>query len=90
MLISLITSNMEGFNLGLLETITEGIPPVGYNSKYGPSELILNNENGYLINKNDKDELYNRVRNLLLDKTLRDTFLKNVSSTLKLFQVKLL
>lgn len=42
---------MEGFNLGLLETITEGIPPVGYNSKYGPSELILNNENGYLINK---------------------------------------
>ena len=48
---SLITSSMEGFNLGLLETIAEGIPSVGYNSKYGPSELILNNKNGYLINK---------------------------------------
>nr|CBY88820.1 hypothetical protein [Staphylococcus aureus] len=86
---SLITSNMEGFNLGLLETITEGIPPVGYNSKYGPSELILNNENGYLINKNDKDELYNRVRNLLLDKTLRDTFSQECIKHSKAFSSKI-
>lgn len=86
---SLITSSMEGFNLGLLETIAEGIPSVGYNSKYGPSELILNNKNGYLINKNDKDQLYDRVRNLLLDKNLRDTFSQECIHHSKSFSSKI-
>lgn len=74
--ISLITSNMEGFNLGLLETISEGVPAVGYNSKYGPSELIINDKNGYLVPKNDQDQLYKQVRKLLLDKELREQFSK--------------
>ncbi|HGX0967580.1 TPA: glycosyl transferase family 1, partial [Staphylococcus aureus] len=51
--------------------------------------LILNNENGYLINKNDKDELYNRVRNLLLDKTLRDTFSQECIKHSKAFSSKI-
>ena len=58
----LITSKMEGFNLGLLETIAKGIPPIGYDSKYGPSDLIINKENGFLISKNDKEKLYHCVK----------------------------
>ncbi len=72
--LSLITSNMEGFNLGLLESISFGIPIVSYNSKYGPSELVINNINGFLIKKNDQEELYIKTRLLLKDKKLRDKF----------------
>ena len=38
---------MEGFNLGVLETIAKGVPTVSYDTKYGPSELIVNHKNGF-------------------------------------------
>lgn len=74
--LSLITSKMEGFNLGLLETIAKGIPPIGYDSKYGPSDLIINKENGFLISKNDKEKLYHCVKELLYNVNLRNEFSK--------------
>ena len=52
---SLITSNMEGFSLALLESLAHGVPVISYDIKYGPSELITSDFNGYLITKNDED-----------------------------------
>ena len=55
--LSLITSNMEGFSLALLESLSHGVPVISYDIKYGPSELISPDINGYLIPKNDEDAL---------------------------------
>ncbi len=47
--LSLITSNMEGFSLALLESLAHGVPVISYDIKYGPNELITPDFNGYLI-----------------------------------------
>ena len=49
--LSLITSNMEGFSLALLESLAHGVPVISYDIKYGPNELITPDFNGYLITK---------------------------------------
>ena len=61
-LLSLITSNMEGFSLALSESLAHGVPVISYDIKYGPSELITSDFNGYLITKNDEDALFDKVK----------------------------
>ncbi|MCD0803346.1 glycosyltransferase, partial [Staphylococcus aureus] len=60
--LSLITSNMEGFSLALLESLAHGVPVISYDIKYGPNELITPDFNGYLITKNDEDALFDKVK----------------------------
>ncbi len=74
---SMITSNMEGFSLALLESLSNGLPAISYDIPYGPSELIVNGKNGYLVPRNDEDKLYETIKSYLsnpdLQKTFRDT-----------------
>lgn len=46
---SLLTSRYEGMPLTLLESQAVGTPPVAYDIRYGPSEIIRNGVDGYLI-----------------------------------------
>lgn len=54
-LASLLTSKFEGFALTVMESISENCPTISYDINYGPSEIIVNGENGYLIKANDID-----------------------------------
>ena len=38
-----------------MESISENCPTISYDINYGPSEIIVNGENGYLIKANDID-----------------------------------
>ena len=49
--LNLITSNMEGFSLALLECESHGVPSISYDIQYGPGELIQDGKNGYLIER---------------------------------------
>ncbi|UGB05940.1 glycosyltransferase [Staphylococcus sp. HL28] len=75
--LSIITSNMEGFSLALLESLAHGVPTISYNIKYGPKEMINNGENGYLIEKDDEDALYEKVKYLLDHPELQHEFSLN-------------
>ncbi|WP_044466949.1 glycosyltransferase family 4 protein [Staphylococcus caprae] len=79
--VSLVTSNMEGFSLALLESQSHGVPTISYDIKYGPSELIINDYNGLLVNFNDENQLYEKVRNLLLNPELQKMYSKNSIET---------
>lgn len=46
---TLLTSKYEGFALVVQESIANGIPVITYNIKYGPSDMIENDKNGYLV-----------------------------------------
>lgn len=72
--VSLITSNMEGFSLALLESLSNGLPAISYDIAYGPSELIINDKNGYLVPKNDEDKLYETVKTFLNNPELQKSF----------------
>ena len=69
---------MEGFSLALLESQSHGVPTISYDIKYGPSELIINDYNGLLVNFNDENQLYEKVRNLLLNPELQKCIPKTV------------
>lgn len=75
--LSIITSNMEGFSLSLLESLSHGVPVISYDIKYGPAEMINNGENGYLIQKDDENALYEKVKYLLDHPELQHEFSVN-------------
>lgn len=45
----ILTSFAEGFPLTLLEASSHGVPMVSYDCRYGPREIVHDNENGYLV-----------------------------------------
>ncbi|MGY5303416.1 glycosyltransferase [Lactiplantibacillus plantarum] len=60
-----LTSQYEGFNLGILEGLSHGVPVVAYDIKYGPATMITDGENGRLITPNNLVELGKVILTLL-------------------------
>lgn len=60
-----LTSQYEGFNLGILEALSHGVPVVAYDVKYGPSDMIEDGQNGRLIPANNLVELGKVILGLL-------------------------
>lgn len=69
-----MTSRFEGLPMTLLEARSYKIPIVSYKCKTGPSELIKNGVNGYLIEENDKDAMISAIEKMILDENLRENF----------------
>ncbi|WP_069994894.1 glycosyltransferase [Staphylococcus caeli] len=54
---SLLTSQYEGFALSIQESISSGTPVIAYDIKYGPSDMIENEINGYLVQNENINSL---------------------------------
>lgn len=67
-----MTSIYEGFPMVLLEATTMGLPLIAFDCKTGPSEIINDGENGYLVNDGDLNEYASRLIELMRDEDLRD------------------
>jgi len=67
---SLITSKFEGFALTGLESIARGCPVVAFNLRYGPPELIGDDEAGFIVPVNDVRAMANRIVDLTTDHEL--------------------
>src|SRR5699024_1757872 len=63
--LSLLTSYTEAFSLSTMESLAHGCPVVSYDIKYGPSDMIFNGENGFLMPLDDQDQYAEKVRELL-------------------------
>lgn len=66
------TSLYEGFPNALLEAMSSGISCVSYNCNTGPSELIKDGVNGFLVPVKNIDIFVNRLDQLGNDKLLRE------------------
>ena len=62
-----MTSRFEGLPMTLLEAKNHKLPIVSFNCPTGPSEIIRNNVNGYLVKANDIKEMSNKVNSVLQD-----------------------
>jgi glycosyltransferase involved in cell wall biosynthesis len=67
----LLTSRYEGFPNVLAEAMAYGVPPVAFDCATGPSDLIRNGENGFLIEVGNVHAAANFVTQLLRDPKLR-------------------
>lgn len=63
--IYLMCSHTESFGIVLLEAAAFGIPSIAFESAEGSRELIKNGLNGYLIKDRNKQEMANKVIDLL-------------------------
>lgn len=59
------TSRSEGFPNVLIEAMYFGLACISTDCPYGPSEIIENNKNGYLIDVDDIDTLANKLQFLI-------------------------
>ena len=75
----LITSRVEGGPMSILESMACGVPLIS--TKVGMAEdIIIDGQNGYLVDIEDVDTIYNRACTLIENKELR---LKFINSGLK-------
>jgi GalNAc-alpha-(1->4)-GalNAc-alpha-(1->3)-diNAcBac-PP-undecaprenol alpha-1,4-N-acetyl-D-galactosaminyltransferase len=86
--IFVFTSKSEGFPNALLEAMSFGLPCISTDCPSGPSEIIKNNENGYLVEVNNRRQLERRLINLMDNPELCMEFsAKALTSTVK-FNIK--
>jgi glycosyltransferase involved in cell wall biosynthesis len=67
-----LISRFEGFGIVLVEAKASGLPIIAYDCDTGPSELIMDNEDGFLIPFADSDNFIERLTLLMNDETLRE------------------
>jgi GalNAc-alpha-(1->4)-GalNAc-alpha-(1->3)-diNAcBac-PP-undecaprenol alpha-1,4-N-acetyl-D-galactosaminyltransferase len=71
------TSNSEGFPNALLEAMSFGLPCISTDCPSGPSEIIVNDENGFLIEANKKEQLENKLSKLISNPEICNQFSQN-------------
>jgi len=83
-----MTSEYEGFPMSLLEGMAKCLPLVSYDIATGPNEIIKKEENGYLIDFENKEEMANRIISLLDDSSTRIKMSKNQKSIVNNFKLE--
>ena len=67
----LLTSKSEGFGMVLLESISFGLPCISFDCPSGPRDIIKNDENGYLIEENNIEDLEKHIVKFISDPELK-------------------
>lgn len=62
---SLMTSTTEGQSLVLLESMAAGCVPIAYDIRYGPDELLVDGETGFLVPGGDVSALADTIERFL-------------------------
>lgn len=71
--VSVITSTVEGFCIGILDSLSVGTPVVSYNIKYGPSDMIENKISGFLVEEGSISHLADCIESVYLDSSMRNS-----------------
>lgn len=80
------TSITEGFPNALLEAMHFGLPCISTDCNFGPSDLINNGVNGFLIPVDQESSLKERLSQLMNDANLRQKFSNRAKLTTESYQ----
>ena len=83
-----MTSRYEGFGLVLLEALSENCPVLAFNCRYGPSDIIIEGENGFLIPPEDFSALENRIHQLIENPLLRARLASGAKESIRNFSLE--
>jgi poly(glycerol-phosphate) alpha-glucosyltransferase len=77
----LFTSQSEGFGQVLLEAMAYGVPVVAYDASYGPRDVVVDGENGYLVPFGDTAAAASRAVSVLEQPKLRSALAEGARRT---------
>lgn len=80
-----LTSKTEGFPMVLLEALMLNTPIIAFNCKSGPGEVIINEQNGLLVDDQNEKELTMALNKLLLDNTYYNNIKANTHAGVEKF-----
>ncbi|MCA5004124.1 glycosyltransferase family 4 protein [Sphingobacterium bovistauri] len=83
-----MTSRYEGLPMVLLEGQVCGLPMVSYACKCGPSDIIRDGVNGYLVEEEDKNAFAQKLIAVMQDKSLRQSMGRSSYNNSKNFEVE--
>lgn len=64
-------SRYEGFGLVLIESMINGVPCISFDCPYGPSEIIKNGHDGFLIPNGNIQAMADKICNLIENEDVR-------------------
>lgn len=85
--IFVLSSRYEGLPMVLLEAMSQGMACIAYDCKTGPSDIVYHNENGLLIDDQNKEDMQINLQKLISDSHLRDTLAKNGIKSLNVYHI---
>jgi GalNAc-alpha-(1->4)-GalNAc-alpha-(1->3)-diNAcBac-PP-undecaprenol alpha-1,4-N-acetyl-D-galactosaminyltransferase len=84
------TSSSEGFPNAIGEAMSAGLPVVAFDCVAGPSEMIINDRNGFLIPVFDYEQFQKKLELLMMQEDLRNYFGKNALEDIKKFSISII
>lgn len=81
-----MSSRFEGFGMVLIEAMACGLPCVSFDCDYGPSDIIEDNVDGFIVNKEDIRTMAEKIMILIEDSDLRKRFGRNAKSNVERYK----
>ncbi len=85
--IYVMTSRYEGLPMVLLEAKSFALPIISFDCETGPSEIVNDGINGYLIEPNNIDSMILKINDLIKNDLKRSEFSKNSNRGLEKFDL---
>ncbi len=86
--IFVLSSRVEGFPNVLLEAMSQGMPTISFDCNSGPSDIVVNRENGVLVPANDIDEMGMAIKELISNERLCNHLADNASKTADRYSIE--
>jgi glycosyltransferase involved in cell wall biosynthesis len=85
--IFILPSRFEGLPMVLLEAMSQGMACIAYDCKTGPSDIIINEINGLLIEDQNMSSMQNGLIKLIEDSSLRDRLSFNAVKSVEKYSI---
>ena len=82
------TSSSEGFPNVIGEAMSAGVPVIAFDCIAGPSEMVDDGKNGFLVPLYDYDQFKTKLELLMNDNDLRSEFGMNAQDNIKRFSIQ--